>query len=273
MSGPDTAELGAYVDIWWQAVADLTAVLEELPAGAWSAPTSLPGWTVHDVAAHTAHLEHILAGGVHDEVDVGRPAHVRSLQGTYTEQGVVARRDRTPAELVGEIRTSAATRRDALLAHPPADGSAPAPGVFGALGWSVRTLLRNRPLDVWMHEQDVRRAVDRPGNLDAPAALHSADYLAESLPYVLAKRVGAPPGTAVALRIAGHRPWTARIRDDGRGVREPGVADDAGATIDTDREAFLLLAGGRGTPADGAVRVAGDEALARRVLDHLAVTP
>ena len=36
-----------------------------------------------------------------------------------------------------------------------------------------------------MHEQDIRRALDLPGNLDSAPAIHSADYLMESLPYVV----------------------------------------------------------------------------------------
>ena len=272
----DTAELTAYVDVWWQAIDDFTALLEELDEDQWALPTDLPGWTVHDVAAHTAHLEHLLAGGRHDDIDVGQPAHARGGMGTFTEQGVVARKDRTADELVNEIRESATARRTALLADPPADAAAPAPGLFGAIGWSTRTLLRNRPLDVWMHEQDVRRAVGRPGNLDAPAGRHSAGYLIESLPYVLAKKVGAPPGTSVALVVDGAEAVTARVGDDGRGSLEPGLAgaaDAADATISTDRETFVCLAGGRRAADPERVSLSGDLALAGRVLEQLAVTP
>ena len=68
-------------------------------------------------------------------------------------------------------------------------------------------LLRNRPLDVWMHEQDVRRAVGRPGGLDTEPARHTAEYLAESLGFVLAKKVGAEPGTTLVLEMEGSEPF------------------------------------------------------------------
>ena len=148
----------------------------------------------------------MLAGNPEETVEVGEPDHARSLMGLYTEQGVVARRDRTADELIHEIREAATKRHTALLADPPTDGSAKPDRIFGGVGWDWQTLLRNRPLDLWMHEQDVRRAVGRPGGLDSPAAAHTVDYLSESLGYVLAKRVGAAPGTTVRLEVEGHEP-------------------------------------------------------------------
>jgi len=261
-----------YVEVWWQAVDDFTSLLEELPAEAWSTPTDLPGWNVRAVAAHVAHLEAMQAGRTHDEVDIGEPAHVRGTMGIFTEQGVVARRGRTPDELIREIRACATVRHTQLLADPPADGAAPAPGVFGAIGWTVDQLLRNRPLDVWLHEQDVRRATGRPGNLDGPAAVHTADYLAESLGFVLGKRVGAATGTTLVLEVADHPARAFAVGDDGRGRPAEPPADPT-VRIATDRETFVLLAAGRREPEPGAVRITGDEALGRAVLAGMAVTP
>lgn len=262
------------IDVWWTAVNDLADLLDTLDPDDWHRPTDLPGWDVHAVVAHTAHLEHLTAGGRHEDVAFERPAHVRSDMGLFTEAGVVARADRTPAELVGEIRTDTARRHEQLLADPPTQPDEPALGLFGAIGWTTRTLLRNRPLDVWMHEQDVRRAVGRPGGLDSPAAAHVVDYLSESLGYVLAKRLKEAPGTALVVHVEGHEPVTARVNDDGRGAVVPGAADDAAATLVLDRETFILAAGGRRPVAlDAARKVEGDEALAARVLEALAVTP
>ena len=269
----DAERLSRLVEVWWGAVHDLVALLEQVPDHQWGAETDLAGWNVHAVAAHIAHLESLLAGTAHEQVDIGEPPHVRGVMGQFTEQGVVARRDRTPEQLIEEVRTSAAARHDQLLAEPPTDGQAPAPSPFDLLGWSTETLLRNRPLDVWMHEQDVRRAIGRPGNLDSPAAVHTADYLAESLGYVLGKRVGAAPGTSLVVEVAGHRSFAFAVADNGRG--EPLSTPPAEPTvrIATDRETFILLAGGRRTPAEGAVRISGDVAVGQQVVDRLAVTP
>jgi uncharacterized protein (TIGR03083 family) len=195
------------------------------------------------------------------------------MMGRFTEQGVVARRDATPDDLINEIRAAATARHTALLADPPTDPDAPAPGVYGAIGWSTLTLLRNRPLDLWMHEQDVRRAVGVPGGLGADAAVHSVDYLLESLGFVLAKRVGAEPGTTVVVEVEGHAPVAAVVSEDGRGRLLDEVPGDPTVGVRTDRESFVLLAGGRRDPEPGRVEVFGDPDLATRVLDGFAVTP
>jgi uncharacterized protein (TIGR03083 family) len=145
--------------------------------------------------------------------------------------------------------------------------------VFGLIGWSTRTLLRNRPLDLWMHEQDVRRAVGRPGNLDGPAAFHTADYLAESLGFVLAKRAGASPGSTAVLAITGHAPYCFTVNDRGRGERLDTVPDQPTVRLAMDRDTFIRLAGGRRPAEPGAVELAGDPDLGQRVVDGLAVTP
>ncbi|MBB6628262.1 maleylpyruvate isomerase family mycothiol-dependent enzyme [Nocardioides sp. KIGAM211] len=268
----DQQLLAGYVDVWWQAINDFTGLLEKIPAEQWSTPTDLAGWDVQAVAAHIAHLEGILAGAPEETVDVGQPAHVTGLMGLYTEQGVVARRERTPDEIINEIREAATRRHTALLADPPTDASARPETIFGGVPWSWGTLLRNRPLDVWMHEQDVRRAIGRPGGLDTPAAKHVADYLAESLGFVLAKRVGAPAGTTAVLEVEGSEPAAYAVNDAGRGERLPRAPADPTVRLAMDRESFICLAGGR-CAAPGTVRVEGDEALGERVLANLATTP
>ena len=41
---PMTHSLVRYVEIWWQAVDDLSTLLESLAPDDWSAPTDLAGW-------------------------------------------------------------------------------------------------------------------------------------------------------------------------------------------------------------------------------------
>ena len=264
--------LAGLVRTWWQAIDDFTGLLEKLPPGQWTTQTDLPGWDVHAIAAHTAHLEALLAGAAHDEVEIGEAPHARGEMGRFTEQGVIARRHLTPDEVINQIREAATSRHTALLADPPADPDAPAPGLFGAIGWSTLRLLRNRPLDVWMHEQDVRRAVGRPGGMDTDAAAHAASYLLESLPVVVAKRAEAPAGTTVAVAVAGQDPVAVAVDDRGRGALIE-VPDSPTVTLRTDRESFVLLAGGRRSAAADRVEVEGDQALGARILQSIAVTP
>ena len=114
--------------------------------------------------------------------------------GLYTEIGVVNRRDASPDAIINEIRDGGDRAAHPLLDDPPTDADGLPSPIFGGVPWTWRTLLRNRPLDIWMHEQDVRRAVGRPGGMDTAPAKHTAEYLAETLGFVLGKKVGAPAG-------------------------------------------------------------------------------
>ena len=264
--------LRALVAVWWEAVDSFTHLLEHVGDDQWSTPTDLPGWDVHAVAAHTAHLEALLAGRAHDDIEVGDVPHAHGMMGQFTEQGVVARRAESPDALITEIRESTTARHTQLLADPPSDPDTPAPGAFGAIGWTTGRLLRNRPLDVWMHEQDIRRALDMRGNLDSAPAIHAADYLMESLPFIVGKRAQAPAGSVVRLEVAGHDPATAVVGDDGRG-RTGTPDDEPTVTLAMDRETFIVLAGGRRPAEPGVARVSGDLELGERVLAAMAVTP
>jgi uncharacterized protein (TIGR03083 family) len=269
----DRELLAGYVENWWSAVGDFVALLEELGPDDWSAPTDLAGWDVKAVASHTAHLESLLAGGPDEAADIGEPAHVTGPMGQFTEIGVVTRRDREPASIIEEIRTTTARRRAALDAVPPEDATAPADGIFGLIGWNTRTLLRNRPLDVWMHEQDIRRAVGRPGGLDSPGAQHTADYLVEAFGFVVGKRVAPPAATTALLAVEGSAPIAVQVGEDGRAQRLSDVPAEPTVTVAMDRESFIVLAGGRRTCAPGAVTITGDRALGEQIVANLATTP
>lgn len=269
----DSELLAGYVDAWWASVQDFLALLEELDPGDWSAPTDLAGWDVKAVASHTAHLESLLAGGPEEQAEVADLPHITGPMGQFTEIGVITRRGTEPAAIVDELRARTAERRAALAAEPPTDAAAPAPGIFGMIGWSTGTLLRNRPLDVWMHEQDVRRAVGRPGGMDTVGAQHSTDYLVEAFGFVVGKRVAPPVGTTAVLAVAGSEPIAVEIGEDGRGRTLAAVPERPTVRLDMDRESFVVLAGGRRAAAAGAVHVAGDAALGQRIVERLATTP
>ncbi|MBZ5735764.1 maleylpyruvate isomerase family mycothiol-dependent enzyme [Nocardioides sp. TRM66260-LWL] len=276
----DEQLLAAHVETWWRSVADLLEVLDGLAPHEWDLPTDLPGWDVRAVAAHTAHLESVLATGVEEQADIGEAPHATGLLGQYTEIGVVNRRATPPAEIVEEIRRVTAQRHADLGAAMPTDASARPERVFGGVPWDWGTLLRNRPFDVWMHEQDVRRAVGRPGGLDSPGARHAVTMLAGSLGYVLGKRAGAPAGTTLVLEVVGPQDeepavdvFAVGIDESGRGrpLAEPPA--EPTVRLRTDRATFVALAGGRLGAADADVTVEGDAALGARVLASLATTP
>ena len=193
--------------------------------------------------------------------------------GQFTEIGVVTRRDRSPASIVEEIRATTAKRHDELLADPPTDAKAPAPGIFGLIGWTQQTLLRNRPLDIWMHEQDVRRAVGRPGGMDTAAAQHTADYLSEAFGFVVGKKVAPPTGTTAVLAVAGSPVVAIEVDESGRGQRLADVPERSDVRLAMDRESFIVLAGGRRAAEPGAVTIEGDADLGAAIVAQMGTTP
>ena len=270
----DRERLLALLDVFESALADFTDLVRELRNDEWELPTDLPGWTVHDLVSHTAHLEAVIAGAPEETVAVpeGLP-HVTSLMGFYTEQGVIARKERTRDELLAEIAAAAGQRLRETRADPPDDGAASPPKTPGDIGWSWRTLLSNRPLDVWMHEQDIRRATDRPGHLDSVAARHAVAVFTRGLGYVWGKKVGAAAGESAAVELSdtGHR-FAVTVGGDGRGVAAPADAR-VDTTLRVDTGTFVVLCGGRRAPGTQRVEVHGDPDLGERFRGSLAMTP
>jgi uncharacterized protein (TIGR03083 family) len=134
-------------------------------------------------------------------------------------------------------------------------------------------MLRLRAFDVWVHEQDLRRALGVPGNLDSAAALVARDILLEGLPKVVAKRAGAPAGTTVAFDVSGPVEFlrTVRVDADGRGSVDATISLAPDVQFTLGWETYVRLACGRGRP--GPVKVEGDEELAARILSEFSVTP
>lgn len=259
--------LQTYVDAWRESVRSVLDLAADLDADDWSRPTDLPGWSVLDVVAHLAHLESVTAGVETDEVpDTGATI----VASDYTDAGVAARRGRTPEQVLEELRTSFATRSAVLDVLPdPAASASPTPG---GVAWTWDTLLRNRAVDAWSHEQDVRRAVGRPGSLDSPGAVVTTHTFAAGMPYVLGKKVGAAPGTSVLWVLTGGVPLEvgATVGDDGRA--RGGAPGDPTTTLTMTSETFTVLAAGRRTPTTSEVEITGSAHLAQQVLAAMTLT-
>ncbi|MGH3458147.1 maleylpyruvate isomerase family mycothiol-dependent enzyme [Aeromicrobium sp.] len=262
--------LEPYVRAWRGTAGDIIDLLPTLTGDDWSKPTDLPGWTVHDVAAHLAHLEAVLAG--HDTGPQGTgTGSGNQVSSGFTQMGVDARADRPPADLIDEFRAAVEVRSaqfDAALPDPGDD----APVTPGGIDWTWEVLLRNRAIDAWAHEQDIRRAVGRPGSLGSGGAQVTTYTFAAGMPFVLGKRVAPPAGTSVVWHITGEVPIEigAIVGDDGRA--SSGVADDPATTLTLTNEAFAVLCAGRRGPDQVDVEIDGDEELGRAVLDSMVLT-
>lgn len=261
-------DLQPYVDAWRHSIHATLDLTDDVEDHEWMLSTDLPGWDVHDVVAHLAHLEAVLAGQTPDtEVD----ATASGVLSTYTEAGVQERRGMSPTDVVAELRAAVAAR-EAALVDLPSDPKAPADRTPGAAPWTWEVLLRNRAIDAWCHEQDLRRTLERPGSLDSPGAHVTTRTFAAAMPFVLGKKVAPPAGTSVTWEVTGPVDLTvgATIGPDGRAT--PERSDSPDVTLRMSSEGFCILGAGRRRPEAVGVTINGDDELGARVLASMAVT-
>jgi uncharacterized protein (TIGR03083 family) len=241
-------------------------------------PTPCPGWTVRDQFSHVVGIERWMLGLPEPEHEVPPLPHVRTRFGRRVEVAVDLRRGVPGPEVVAELADVLRARLTALRARDVAADDM----VLNPLGGSAPLLfvLAVRTFDVWTHEQDVRAALGRPGNLGSPAAVVAVDRLRQALPRVVARDASAPIGASVAFDVGDPVPFTDVVMveegEDGRAVGqvvEPGAVGEASVRLSLGSEAFCRRATGRIGVEDIQVSVDGDEDLGRRVLDALAVTP
>jgi uncharacterized protein (TIGR03083 family) len=209
-------------------------------------------------------------------------AHVKNEQGQFMELAVEARRDTPGHEVVDELETVLG-QRIAQFSAPGMEWETTVKGSWGPT--EAGRSLQARILDIWVHEQDIREALGRPGNLDSPAASVFVHQLFESLPKLIAHDAGIEPGQLVIFDVTGPVVGRAGVwvaaGEDGRSVGTPlftGVAHETVAgdapvsttSITLSTRDLGRRAAGRGTLDDIHYTVHGDEEIGRRALEGIA---
>jgi uncharacterized protein (TIGR03083 family) len=254
----------------WQALSDLGV---DLTDEQWKSPTDLPGWSVQDTLSHVIGTERLLEGlPAADPLPGEPPTHVRNTIGELNEREVAARRGRRGTDVLAEW-DELRTIREATLASASDDYFQQSVDTPTGPGKMI-DFLAMRILDCWVHEQDMRRALDLPSTCDNAAAAHSLYRLTSALPMVVGKRAACPEGAAVELQLTG--PLERRLVCEVNNRRAAFVdapATPAQASISMDTECYLVLATGRRSADDVAdcVTITGDTDLAARVVAGLNV--
>jgi uncharacterized protein (TIGR03083 family) len=197
------------------------AFVRSLDAQQWEQPSRCTGWTAGDVARHVVGTAADVANGV---------------VGTHTpDEEVALRAGRTVTEIADELDDALVTLRNlgSVIDDDVWNGPSPVPDLTMRQG--IVTLI----YDVYVHEDDIRAALDLP-----PAGLDvgldaSVEHVAEQ------------------LEARGWGPATLAL--DGMEKVDVGAG---GNPVTGDPKQFVLAATGRGDPAavglDGSVNIYAD---------------
>ncbi|WP_457254288.1 maleylpyruvate isomerase family mycothiol-dependent enzyme [Pedococcus sp. P5_B7] len=245
-------------------------------------PTACPGWTVKDQISHVVGLESWLHSGANPRVELPDYDHLHNAEGKFLERAVEIRRPMVGAKVVAELETIAAQRVEQFTA-PEVTLDTVVRGAWGPAPLSES--LPTRILDIWTHEQDIRQALGRPGDLDSGGAVVFMHLLFAALPKLIARQAQIPPGNVVIIESTGPVLGRAGVwvesHDDGKprgiplfsGIAHDGDPDDVFTTITLSTDALTRRAAGRGSVDDIHFTVQGDEAVARQVLENLVFVP
>lgn len=262
--------VGALAQVW----ASVNEVGEVIGPSQWDLATDCPGWTVRDQISHLVGIERMLLGDDPPPPLAAVPEHVQNPFGEINETWIEARRSTPGPEVLAEFVEVTSRRLDELRAMPTAR--------FEQIGWSpvgevpYRQFMETRVVDCWAHEQDVRRAVGRPGGRNGVGESITLDRCESVMPYVVGKKVGPPDDTSVLFAVVGVMGRQIYLRMvEGRAMSVAHAPESVPtATLQMDQEAFWRLGFGRVEPtrllATGEVRIEGDVALGHRVLDSMA---
>jgi uncharacterized protein (TIGR03083 family) len=238
---------------------------------AWELPTSCPGWTVRDHLSHIIGTELGLLGEHAPPFPDPMPDYVHNPIGQANEAWIAARR-RTPGSEVLDEFVAVTGRRLEELRSMPAKS-------WEVIGWSpigdapYRDFMQIRAFDSWVHGQDIRRAIGKPGDRGGLGELIAIGRVSLGMPFVVGRKVAPPDGTSVVFEIEGPLGRTLALEMAGGRAR---VADEAPAQptvrLVMPSEHFVLLGCGReGAEAalDDGVSIEGDQRLGRAVLDAM----
>lgn len=239
----------------------------------WTAPTCLPGWSVHDVVAHIIGTECMLLGDPSPDVDLSHLTHLRNPIAEANERWVESMRPLPPVDLLSRY-DEAVERR---LAHVEPMTQAE----FDVVGWTpagedtVGRFMRIRHFDTYLHELDIRFALGLPARQDPADVASSLDEVATGLGFIVGRRASLPDGSRVRIDLTGAVARTYLVEVQGRAAVVESLSGEPTVAITLDCIGWLRRTGGRADPnrqlLDGIVGV-GDPVLVAQLVENLAFT-
>jgi uncharacterized protein (TIGR03083 family) len=256
------------VSLTVEALNAITTLCEPLTENQWKQPTDCPGWSVQDNISHLVGIERMLLGKDATTHKAPKFDYIKNPIGEHNEHEIDARRSLPGSEVFAEWKSVVAERTNQLLTADDDYFAQPImmPTGPGTLG----DFLDIRILDIWIHDQDIRRALSLDGNHGGPCAEHTIDRLIRTLPIVVGKRAATPEGNSVAIRITGDVQRDVFITVvDGRAKIVEATPATMVCEITMASTVFTALATGRKTDAETVWTSSGDAKLAQRIASQL----
>jgi uncharacterized protein (TIGR03083 family) len=253
----------------WSSLAGLGATLTDKE---WALPTACPGWPVAAQYAHVIGTESVLLGRPAPDLDPGPARHVRNDIGRFNEAWVAGLAPLPRTEVLARFAEVTDARGQALAAMDEDNFSEPSWTPVGQADY--RRFMQIRVFDCWVHEQDVRMAVNRAGHEVGAVVEQVVDEIGRALGYIVGKKAGAPAGSSVAIELTGPLRRTLCVMVEGRARVVDRLDAPATATLTLGSVLFTRLACGRVDPAAviGEVQVGGETDLGQRLLTALPFT-
>ncbi|GAA2212458.1 maleylpyruvate isomerase family mycothiol-dependent enzyme [Nonomuraea monospora] len=256
-----------------QALLDL---LRSLTPADWARPTVCPGWDVHDVVGHVLNDYMRRLSGARDghagavfADDETLPAYLARVNGEFVQ----ATHQLSPRLMIELLELLGPRLDEVWAAH---DLEAPA-GLN--VSWAATDVGSPAWLDVgreytefWVHQQQVRDAVARPGAAQPELLAPVLGVFAQALPFTLREH-DRPEGTVVVLEVlgaAGGRFWAA-WRDGRWRMAEAGGEPVARVAMGQDTFWRLATRGIGVAEARARSEVSGDRELTDAMTTLLAV--
>ena len=200
--------------------------------------------------------------------------HVRNDIGAFNEQWVESLRAVPPNEVLSRFRELTGARLAALDAMTDAEWNAES---FTPAGKDTYgRFMQIRVFDCWLHEQDIRDAVGRPGHETGLAVDVVLDEMATALGFVVGKKAGATSGQSVtfALTDGGAVVRELHVEVAERAAVVPALSGPATVTLTMPIGVMTRRCAGRVGPDDllDQVAIDGELDLASRILDNQSYT-
>ena len=260
------------VDLMEHVWASIDALCSPITEAQWKTPTDCPAWSVQDQVGHLVGSESGILGNPRPDRTIQETGHIKNDVGQSNEVVVDYRRSWPGQQVLEEFRELTGQRLAYLRGLNDEQFEEETQTPLGP--GTITEFVRIRIMDAWVHEQDIRRALNIPGELDGAVAAHAVGRITGAMPFVVARKAQAPDGATVVFDITGPAGRLLSVGvEGGRGSELDREPTSPTVKITSDVETFMCLGCGRWDPvktiSSGKITIAGETGLGETIVNQM----